>query len=69
MEIKKIIVDIPLYEMRNLEHYELCANVKETVTPELAEQQFYKPTTQGREGRFKARMEQIKEWHQEHDNQ
>ncbi|OUO51447.1 hypothetical protein B5F77_10480 [Parabacteroides sp. An277] len=38
MEIKKIIVDIPLYEMRNLEHYELCANVKETVTPELAEQ-------------------------------
>lgn len=38
MKIKKIIVDIPLYEMRNLEHYQLCANVKETVTPELAEQ-------------------------------
>lgn len=38
MDIKKIIVDIPLYEMRNLEHYQLCANVKDTVTPELAEQ-------------------------------
>ena len=56
-------------------HYQYAHDTKDKLTsmktmpPELAEQQFYKPTTQGREGRFKARMGQIKEWHQEHDNQ
>ena len=55
-------------------HYQYAHNTKDKLTsmktmpPELAEQQFYKPTSQGREGRFKARMEQIKEWHRENDN-
>ncbi len=39
-----------------------------TMPPELTSQQFYEPTSQGREGRFKARMEQIKEWHRRNDN-
>lgn len=55
-------------------HYQYAHGTKDKLTsmktmpPELAEQQFYKPTSQGREGRFKARMEQIKEWHRENDN-
>lgn len=38
-----------------------------TIPPELAGKTFYKPSDQGREPRFKARLNQIKEWHQKND--
>ena len=38
MDIKKIMVDIPLYEARNLEHHQLNNDVREVLPPELAEQ-------------------------------
>ncbi|MBD7894497.1 replication-associated recombination protein A [Limosilactobacillus sp. Sa3CUN2] len=60
-------------ELHYGDHYQYAHDTKDKLTsmktmpPELAGQHFYKPTTQGREGRFKARMEQINEWHQQHD--
>lgn len=38
-----------------------------TMPESLAGHTYYKPTTQGNEKRFKARLETIKEWHLEHD--
>lgn len=35
--------------------------------PELDGQTFYHPSTQGRELRFQARMDQINEWHRKHN--
>ena len=37
-----------------------------TIPPEIADEHFYLPTDQGREPRFKARLEQIKHWHENH---
>ena len=37
MEVKKILVNFPLYEARNAEHYELYSDVFESVPQELAE--------------------------------
>ncbi|MBB1063377.1 replication-associated recombination protein A [Limosilactobacillus fastidiosus] len=61
-------------ELHYGDHYQYAHNTKDKLTsmktmpPELVGHHFYKPTTQGREGRFKARMEQIKEWHRQHDH-
>lgn len=38
-----------------------------TMPPGLDGHEYYLPTTQGHEDRFKKRLEQIKEWHHEHD--
>ncbi|KJY58512.1 replication-associated recombination protein A [Lactobacillus melliventris] len=39
-----------------------------TIPPSLEGHEYYLPTSQGHEDRFKKRLEQIKEWHKEHDN-
>lgn len=60
-------------ELHYGDHYQYAHDTKDkltsmkTIPPELADQHFYKPTTQGREGRFKARLTQIKDWHRQHD--
>ncbi len=38
-----------------------------TMPPSLEGHQYYHPTTQGHEIRFKKRLEQIQQWHKEHD--
>jgi len=38
-----------------------------TNPPEIAGHEYYEPTEQGNEKRFKQRFEYIKEWHQNHD--
>ena len=38
-----------------------------TIPPSLEGHEYYLPTSQGHEDRFKKRLEQIKEWHREHD--
>lgn len=38
----------------------------QTMPPELLGQEFYQPTNQGFEPRFKKRMQQIKQWHHDH---
>ena len=38
-----------------------------TMPPSLEGHEYYLPTSQGHEDRFKKRLEQIKEWHREHD--
>lgn len=38
-----------------------------TMPPELGDATFYEPSNQGREPRFKARMDQIAEWHRQHN--
>lgn len=40
----------------------------QTMPDQLIGQHFYHPTDQGREDRFKARLHQIEEWHQQHQN-
>lgn len=56
------------------ENYEYAHSTKDKLTtmntmpPSVAGHQYYEPTTQGNEKRFKARLEQINEWHQEHDH-
>lgn len=53
--------------------YELAHNYKDKLTTmktmpdSLAGHEYYLPTEQGNEGRFKRRLEQIKQWHKEHD--
>ena len=37
-----------------------------TIPPEIANEHFYLPTDQGHEPRFKARLEQIRRWHENH---
>ena len=43
MEVKKILVNFPLYETRNAEHYELYSDVFESVPQELAEKYHLTP--------------------------
>ncbi|USS84501.1 replication-associated recombination protein A [Fructilactobacillus myrtifloralis] len=38
-----------------------------TMPPDLAGREYYLPTDSGNEARFKARLAQIKAWHQQHD--
>ncbi|MTV81470.1 replication-associated recombination protein A [Secundilactobacillus folii] len=40
-----------------------------TMPPSVAGHEYYEPTEQGNEKRFKARLEQIKAWHRQHDGQ
>lgn len=39
-----------------------------TMPPNLEGHEYYLPTEQGHEDRFKKRLQQIKKWHKEHDN-
>lgn len=53
--------------------YELAHNAKdklttmETMPPSVAGNEYYIPTEEGKEGRFKERLKQIKDWHRRHD--
>ncbi len=38
-----------------------------TMPPDLADHQYYFPSDQGNEQRFKQRLEYIKNWHTNHD--
>lgn len=40
----------------------------ETAPPEIKGHEYYEPTNQGKEARFKQRLEYIKKWHKRHDN-
>lgn len=61
--------------MKNLgygKNYQYAHDTKDKLTkmktmpPSLADHVYYQPTEQGHESRFKARLEQIKQWHREH---
>ncbi|ETO40956.1 ATPase, AAA family [Fructilactobacillus florum 8D] len=53
-------------------NYQLAHNTKDKLTtmttmpPSVAGHEYYLPTTQGHEQRFKVRLAQIKKWHQQH---
>ncbi|MBM6602702.1 replication-associated recombination protein A [Pediococcus acidilactici] len=53
--------------------YELAHNAKdklttmETMPSSVAGNEYYIPTEEGKEGRFKERLKQIKDWHRRHD--
>ncbi|CAM3195116.1 AAA family ATPase [Pediococcus acidilactici] len=53
--------------------YELAHNAKDKLTtmktmpPSVAGNEYYIPTEEGKEGRFKERLKQIKDWHRRHD--
>ena len=55
------------------QNYQLAHNhpdkltTMKTMPPQLQGHQYYLPTEQGHEGRFKKRLEQIKAWHQKYD--
>ncbi len=40
----------------------------ETAPPEIKGHQYYEPTEQGKEARFKQRLEYIEKWHKEHES-
>ena len=40
----------------------------ETIPPEIKGHVYYKPTEQGKETRFKQRLDYIKQWHEKHDD-
>lgn len=65
----KLMKDLGYGKGYQLAHYakDKLTNMK-TMPPSLAGHEYYHPTTQGHEIRFKNRLEQIKEWHREHDN-
>ena len=48
-------------------HKDKLTNMK-TMPPEIENDQYYQPTEQGKERLFKQRLEYIKQWHQQHDN-
>ncbi|KRL04579.1 replication-associated recombination protein A [Liquorilactobacillus oeni] len=71
------IRNAPTKLMKNLgygKNYELAHNTKDKLTsmktmpPSLEGHEYYLPTTQGHEHRFKERLDQIKKWHAEHDS-
>ncbi|MCH5461904.1 replication-associated recombination protein A [Lactobacillus sp. LC28-10] len=57
------------------EGYELAQNYKDKLTtmktmpPSVDGHEYYLPTSQGHEDRFKERLAQIKAWHKEHDTE
>ncbi|WP_338217432.1 replication-associated recombination protein A [Companilactobacillus muriivasis] len=72
------IRNAPTKLMKNLGYgkdYELAHNYQDklttmkTVPEEIKDSQYYRPTEQGKERLFKQRLEYIKQWHQEHDNE
>ena len=56
------------------QNYQLAHNhpdkltTMKTMPPQLQGHQYYFPTEQGHEDRFKKRLEQIKAWHQKYDS-
>ncbi|KRN97583.1 replication-associated recombination protein A [Companilactobacillus kimchiensis] len=48
-------------------HKDKLTNMK-TVPEEIQDHQYYLPTEQGKERLFKQQLENIKQWHQQHDN-
>ncbi|CAH1851669.1 replication-associated recombination protein A [Convivina praedatoris] len=63
----KLMKDLGYGKGYQLAHYaqDKLTNMQ-TMPDSLQGHVYYKPTTQGNESRFKKRLEQIKEWHQEH---
>ncbi|MDF7637983.1 replication-associated recombination protein A [Lactobacillus sp. ESL0791] len=70
------IRNAPTKLMKNLGYgkdYQLAHSAKDKLTnmktmpSNLAGHEYYHPTTEGHEDRFKKRLEQIKQWHQEND--
>lgn len=70
------IRDAPTKLMKDLgygKNYKLAHAAKDKLTtmktmpPSLEGHHYYHPTTQGHEIRFKKRLEQIQQWHKEHD--
>ena len=64
----KLMKDLGYGKGYQLAHYakDKLTTMK-TMPPSLAGHEYYLPTSQGHEDRFKKRLEQIKEWHKEHD--
>ena len=65
----KLMKDLGYGKGYQLAHYakDKLTTMK-TMPPSLEGHEYYLPTSQGHEDRFKKRLEQIKEWHKEHDN-
>ncbi|WP_334328945.1 replication-associated recombination protein A [Companilactobacillus sp. HBUAS59699] len=70
------IRNAPTSLMKDLDYgknYEYAHNSKDKITtmktnpPEIEGHEYYEPTEQGNEKRFKQRFEYIKEWHKRHD--
>ena len=64
----KLMKDLGYGKGYQLAHYakDKLTTMK-TMLPSLEGHEYYLPTSQGHEDRFKKRLEQIKEWHKEHD--
>ena len=64
----KLMKDLGYSKGYQLAHYakDKLTTMK-TMPPSLEGHEYYLPTSQGHEDRFKKRLEQIKEWHREHD--
>ena len=65
----KLMKDLGYGKGYQLAHYakDKLTTMK-TMPLSLEGHEYYLPTSQGHEDRFKKRLEQIKEWHKEHDN-
>ncbi|MBA1393809.1 replication-associated recombination protein A, partial [Lactobacillus sp. XV13L] len=63
----KLMKDLGYGKDYQLAHYakDKLTTMK-TMPPSLEGHEYYLPTTQGHEDRFKMRLEQIKKWHEEH---
>ena len=64
----KLMKDLGYGKGYQLAHYakDKLTTMK-TMPPSLEGHEYYLPTSQGHEDRFKKRLEQIKEWHRKHD--
>lgn len=66
----KLMKDLGYGKGYQLAHYAKDKlTTMQTMPPSVAGHEYYVPTTQGYEGRFKERLAQIKEWHRQHDEQ
>ena len=64
----KLMKDLGYGKGYQLAHYAKDKlTIMKTMPPSLEGHEYYLPTSQGHEDRFKKRLEQIKEWHREHD--
>lgn len=65
----KLMKDLGYGKDYQLAHYakDKLTTMK-TMPPSLEGHEYYLPTSQGHEDRFKKRLEQIKEWHRENDD-
>ena len=65
----KLMKDLGYGKGYQLAHYakDKLTTMK-TMPPSIEGHEYYLPTSQGHEDRFKKRLEQIKEWHREHDD-